>query len=720
MSVINSTVRLNIDYKPSLPEEKHPNDFGYTLFEEQLQVLYLMNNLEQQKSIEHVSSNGKLCAHYNTLRLGACLSFGKSIVTLALIKLNTQPLKREWYTIFDNHRSTVSGINSIAAKVIRKYYINTNLLVVSQSVYHQWVQHAKVTKLKVLGVETNVDFRSLCILFINDKAKLEEYDIILMIYRHLPDMSLPFGASKHIPNYDKRTTINVLSLLSMNMEWKRVIIDDYDTINIGHDMCIPARMTWLISTTKSYGSNRYKLPQTITDITSINHKIIDNSRDLLIGGLTIQADLDIKARILPQIQHTIYTFLDAYMLNRIVNDMQYSTDVVERLNSGDISGAATALGITVQCNTNGEFLSCILEKNKTAYYESITTCRRFEHIVQTLRDNQLFVENTTPNRTPLCDLCERVSAATDEEFDIILNTLIISHSDGHQLNVIVGRARANVTRCTHILDRLKRNVEGGECQKCLLEPEGPRYILKCCNIVLCQECMTLPNKTFIGRCPNCISVVEKGGVVEVPEAISLEQFLEYDIDNAIDDIDKYHKEHKEQLTIPAEAHDPDRHLSAKDRALLAIVQGTEPTNAKSIDSHRGLGMENILESENYIEQDPERPNKYLVFTKHAACANELHDVMKARGINSVILRGTNKVIVKSIQAFKTSPDINVMFMYSTAYCAGLNLEFATHMIFYHSIMDRSTTTQLIGRAQRLGRKESLKLIYLKNKGERYL
>jgi len=48
------------------------------------------------------------------------------------------------------------------------------------------------------------------------------------------------------------------------------------------------------------------------------------------------------------------------------------------------------------------------------------------------------------------------------------------------------------------------------------------------------------------------------------------------------------------------------------------------------------------------------------------------------------------------------------------------LEFATHMIFHHSILDSSVHKQLIGRAQRLGRTESLKLIYLRHKGERYI
>ena len=134
----------------------------------------------------------------------------------------------------------------------------------------------------------------------------------------------------------------------------------------------------------------------------------------------------------------------------------------------------------------------------------------------------------------------------------------------------------------------------------------------------------------------------------------------------------------------------------------------------------GLNLDGVPESGNYLVKNPERINKYLVFVSYAKCANELHDDLKERGIESIILRGTNKTIIKTIDIFKNSTMVNVMFMYSTVYCAGLNLEFVTHMIFHHSILDRSINKQLIGRAQRLGRKESLKLIYLRHRGEKHL
>ena len=708
---IQNTYMLNLNNYQNAPEIDQPENFGFTLFKEQKQVVYMMKELENQETIEDTLNDNII--EFNKIRLGACLSFGKTIVTLALIKINNTPIKRNWYCVYD--QSNASNVNSITAKVIRKNYINTTLIIVSQSVYHQWMQHAKQANLNILGVETTNDFNNLFMTFLNDKNILENYDAIIMIYRHL-QYDLPFGANIHLPVNNRKTSINLLAILSLNTEWKRLVIDDFDTINITNDIIVPARITWCISTTTHHNSIKHQGINRLTDLFSVNHKILDIVKEPLLNLLTIRADLDISTKIVPRVKVIVYTFIHGYLMNKVVNNMQYSDEVVERINSGDISGAAAALGITIKCETPGEFLSCILEKNKTSYYESIHTCKRFETILNYLEENGIFVDQYGLT-TSLYDFYDRVSSANDEELDNILSSLVLHRNDIQYIESMHARAKGIVTRNSNILDRLKRNIEGGECQKCLLEPAGTRYILKCCDIVLCEECITLHNNSFIYKCPNCISNIERNSVIEVPESITLEQFLDYDINNAIVDIDKYHKEKRTNEDV--EEKDPDKHLPPKTRALINIVTGKD-VKYKEKNENDSLGLPGVMESDTYIEKNPRKINKYLIFVKWANCANELNDILKERGIQSLILRGQNKTITKIINTFKNSTTVNVMFMYSNSYCAGLNLEFVTHMIFHHTIMDRSITKQLIGRAQRLGRTESLNLIYLRHKGEKYI
>jgi hypothetical protein len=664
-----------------------------------------MKSLENQSCIRSKNFYNKLI-YFNKVRLGACLSFGKTIVALALIKTNNIPIERDSYSVPSHDDSYIT------AKIIRKYYVDTTLIIVSQSVFHQWVEHANKCNLNILMIESINDFNTLCTMFINDKKSLSQYDAIIMIYKPIRS-GLPYGTIDGV-----NTTINVIASLSINTNWKRLIIDDFDTINIKHEITIPARMTWCISTTSHRINTRYHY-NGVMNIHSITPRIMDITKDPLLNHLTIKADLDIASKIIPRINVEVYTFLFACLMNRIINSMEYSDEVIERINSGDISGAANSLGITVKCESSGEFLSCVLEKNKTSYYESIHTCRRFEDILKHIKDNEICVDNGWETMV-LHDFYDKVASATEEQFKEIKDSLIIKRDDVRHIEHLHSRAKANVTRSSNVLERLKRNIDGGECQKCLLEPEGNRYILKCCDIILCEECITTTNDSFIYKCPNCIQDIQKNSVIQVPSSLSLEQFLEYDINNAMLDIENYHKNKKDDREESNKYNtDPDRHLPPKTRALINIITN-KSVEYKNKDTKVGLRLQGVSESNREVEKKPNKVNKFLVFVKWATCANELHAILADRGIKSIVLRGTSKTIKKLLDTFKTSDDVNVMFMYSTAYCAGLNLEFATHMIFHHSILDSSIHKQLIGRAQRLGRTESLKLIYLRHKGERYI
>ncbi len=67
----------------------------------------------------------------------------------------------------------------------------------------------------------------------------------------------------------------------------------------------------------------------------------------------------------------------------------------------------------------------------------------------------------------------------------------------------------------------------------------------------------------------------------------------------------------------------------------------------------------------------------------------------------MILKGNSKTIEKKIKFFKNNNDMNCMLMVSNTSCAGLNLEFVTDLIFYHSIKNEQIVGQLVGRAQRV-------------------
>ena len=68
--------------------------------------------------------------------------------------------------------------------------------------------------------------------------------------------------------------------------------------------------------------------------------------------------------------------------------------------------------------------------------------------------------------------------------------------------------KATAGNFKHTLERIKRNLEDGVCCKCYCEPEGDRFILQCCNVLLCESCILRYNThTFIERCPSCVKKI---------------------------------------------------------------------------------------------------------------------------------------------------------------------------------------------------------------------
>jgi hypothetical protein len=66
-----------------------------------------------------------------------------------------------------------------------------------------------------------------------------------------------------------------------------------------------------------------------------------------------------------------------------------------------------------------------------------------------------------------------------------------------------------------------------------------------------------------------------------------------------------------------------------------------------------------------------------------------------------------------VKAYKKQTDETiVMLVNAQQYCAGLNLENTTDLVFFHRILDKNIEAQVAGRAQRIGRQSNLNIHYL--------
>lgn len=102
--------------------------------------------------------------------------------------------------------------------------------------------------------------------------------------------------------------------------------------------------------------------------------------------------------------------------------------------------------------------------------------------------------------------------------------------------------------------------------------------------------------------------------------------------------------------------------------------------------------------------------KFLIFSNNDIGLMQINELLINNGISSSQISGSSAHINKVVNAYKTGY-LNVLLLNAEYHGSGLNLENTTDLIFYHR-MSSDMEKQVIGRAQRLGRKNSLKVHYL--------
>lgn len=116
----------------------------------------------------------------------------------------------------------------------------------------------------------------------------------------------------------------------------------------------------------------------------------------------------------------------------------------------------------------------------------------------------------------------------------------------------------------------------------------------------------------------------------------------------------------------------------------------------------------IVESERHNENF-----KLLVFSDFYGTFSSIRTLLEKAGIEYSELSGNQIEIGKALEGFKFGSK-KILLIHSSQYGSGLNLEFSSSIILWHK-SDRNE--QLIGRAQRFGRKTQLNIHHLLYTGE---
>jgi hypothetical protein len=124
----------------------------------------------------------------------------------------------------------------------------------------------------------------------------------------------------------------------------------------------------------------------------------------------------------------------------------------------------------------------------------------------------------------------------------------------------------------------------------------------------------------------------------------------------------------------------------------------------------------LNKNDSFVKFMKENPTaRVLMFSSYDASFTKLEDSLDAEDIKYSMLNGSQLRIAKLLREFKAGK-YNVLFLNARNMGAGLNIESATHVMLFHR-MSSELESQIIGRANRLGRKNPLEVVYLVHENE---
>lgn len=671
------------------------------------------------------------------------LGSGKSFEMLALISLNPVPRNISEISVIPFPSKGQSGrYNSVTDTVyadsgfsieVRKTYkklFRQTVIFVSKSVLGQWTQYIKdYTTFKVLVIDNVLNLRKLYTMVFNptkelNRKMLRRFDIILVKNKVISgEFDVPELEGTGLDHIKTKPILTIFGELFKNIAFARVVLDDFDTINIPVTArVVPALFTWFISSTvKSTVPNKVsgKTYHDIRDIIAYSRPTYVESwqnKDLFtyFNICNVAAFID-KSTNVGKVRYYSYKFQnpnETYI--GLLNAMgsEDSNAVMEMLNGDAVNTAAEAAGI--KSTSVADIFEKILDTKWVKYKKYIEIGEYIPQVIEVIEelpgpDPEDKDYNLTQARLTKLTNNVRAAGPLAQVSNIIRYNEggIAEHiddleSDNDRLKAENGKA----------IERVKDNLKEGECPICceeLADVEGI-MIMKCCGVTMCSDCVTSTLRlhnvgtNVQGTCPNCRRQVGFNQIVMIDKDIDINRIINEKIS------DEPEPEPELELEEPEEPEEPEEELN-KFSCIVGIINGKKYTDLRKV---QDIKIDKILVGKNDLPEPTEI--KALVFANFNETLNNLQERFDTEGITYLRLQGTPKQINQIVRRYKLPSDhaeaVNVLLINGVEYCAGLNLQNTSDLIFTHKVLDINVEAQIVGRAVRVGRTTNLNVHYV--------
>ncbi len=649
------------------------------LLEYQLRDIYAMSIMETKSWI----MNREMFVYSKIGVLTEPFGSGKTLIVLGLcsyVKAVKCTEDLQYYSIIQSKND-----NPYCAIARRKFknISKTNIVFCAASVVPQWVDTIKnYTKLKYFVITDVFHLRTLYNELKDDASNFNKYDIIVIKNGTISGVFEFQGYKKKINKLKSRTLFNIFSNISINLgiTWNRLFLDDFDTLCLRMNFTkfkINALYTWIVTGSNIPNNNASTKIDEFDNIPDfLDHApIIDvvKQSSLIYTNMCVRISCSQKFTDAclnipkPSVRTISFHNPNDEVINLI--GLMDSKDMIEMLNSDAIETAAASIGsknvsvpdifkrlignnyeIYDQINDSIEFIKSLLEMDMN----ELETSKSYSYDLEQLRKKK-----KPKYRVDIQDMCETELKKLYEE-----------------------RKSVEI-----IIDRVKSNIAEGECMICSNDLDLETItISKCCAVVVCAMCC-ISTSLMKHSCCRCRHYVSVDDIVFIRGGFDLEKIIENDAD--------YKFEPEVEETPPN-----------KIDTLVNIINSVPQEYLT-----RNINIAKVLMGTVDAEQAPPEDRRFVVFATFDESIADITKRLVDEKIEYGFLEGTVANLAETVNNFRLGV-FKVLILKSTKHSAGLNLQFATDVIYMHKILDVGVEGQTIGRLQRYGRKYTANIWYL--------
>ncbi len=735
-----------------------------------------------KKYVDWQKSIDRIFVKTNIGVLSSPLGSGKTLEILSLIAKKPIPVTHTTTLRLGDNNSGLYNTNKFAHPIINvtkrvKNIIRPALIFSGRPALKQWLYAIDTqTNLKAFMINNVYDLPNFVEMLNN--GTINEYDAILVKNGTVGGTTvfplvIPINEREPINMNNSAELFNVICNLTRDKCWSRIIIDDFDQINFPNIYGdTNALFKWYVSCTRK-GHKQHK---SFSNFNSKYFNCADHSRSHKKEHSTIESYLyntytSLKELIDNQVLFTNFNVCcsDQYIKDTILigrphfykyilknpdNDIiaalgmmgdKKVTEIFEMLNGDALEEAANKAGIA-SANTKDIFQK-ILE-DKYELWEKSRIILKFIKVENTFdKHHSRKHMRLNPDKTdtygklnlreqrPIRYKYDNLNRIMSEEKD---HWFIVKTTNGKTIERVQSNLQTSICAicsCSLVernitedddddLDDFMADMMGEEIlTECKDNTSKSVIMMKCCGVTLCSECgikgsnfrrglwfknKQLKKEKIVGLCTNCKIEIKFDDLIFINKDFDHDKIILENLES---------KELVEQVSVNAPEPVKKKKKIDKLSILVDIINGITPENQKSFDKI----VPGLMVGKAKLPKADKKNVKVLIFANFEGTLNKVELRLKEKKIKFHRLGGTVSQIHDAAIKYNNTNKLNVLLINSVRYCAGLNLQQTSDVIFMHKILDKTIENQTIGRAQRVGRKYKLNIHYLLYENEeRYL